>query len=141
MQACRTQHHDAGFLTMTDTARETRTIQKGEDLFREGEPGTEAYLIVDGYVSVWRMADDQRVDLGTRAEGDIVGEMSLIDDTNCSATVTAQSELVVQILTRDALHKMLSESPELVETILRQFMESLRSANEMLLMYSSRSSS
>ena len=122
---------------MTESKREIRTLANGEELFKEGDAGNEAYLITDGYVAIWRTEGDTRIDLGTRAEGEIVGEMSLIDTSDRSATVTAGSELVVEVITRDSMDAMLAGSPELLRTILHQFMESLRNGNEMISMYGS----
>ena len=59
---------------MSSTPPVEKKFSKGEDLFCEGGPGTEAYLLIEGYVTVWRMEGDNKVVLATRAEGDIVGE-------------------------------------------------------------------
>jgi len=116
----------------------TRRLKKGEILFKEGESGTEAYLIKDGYVSIWKIEEGKRVNLATKAEGEIVGEMALIDDTTRSATVTAESDVEVEIITSKELEALLSAAPQTLAAILHQLLESLRSANDMIAMYASR---
>lgn len=115
-----------------------RKLRKGEDLFKEGDKASEAYLIKSGYVSIWRTEDSRRVNLATKAEGEIVGEMALIDDTTRSATITAESDLEVEIITKKHLESMLSSAPETLAIILHQLLESLRCANDLIAMYASR---
>jgi len=113
-------------------------LQKGQNLFKEGENASEAYLIKSGYVSIWRLEDSKRVSLATKAEGEIVGEMALIDDTCRSATVTAESDLEVEVISKESLELMLAKAPETLSAILHQLLESLRSANDLISMYASR---
>lgn len=116
----------------------TKKLKKGENLFREGDIAREAYLIKNGYVSIWRTEDSRRVNLATKAEGEIIGEMALIDDTTRSATVTAESDIEVEIITKVQLETMLSNAPETLSVILRQLLESLRNSNDLIAMYVSR---
>mgnify|MGYP001588641977 CR=1 FL=1 len=117
---------------------EKKTFKQGEDLFKEGEQGREAYLIQNGFVSIWREQDGQKVSLATRGEGEIVGEMALIDDTVRSATVTAGSEVEADVITREVLLGFLDQSPPVLSVILHQLLESLRSSNDLLAMYATR---
>ena len=126
---------------MPKTALPVKKLKKGETLFKEGERGTEAYLIKTGYVSVWRIEESKRVNLATKAEGEIVGEMALIDDTTRSATITAESDIEVEVITKKQLRKMLSEAPDTLSAILHQLLESLRCANDLIAMYASRPAS
>ena len=116
----------------------TLTFKPGADLFKEGEAGTVAYVIRKGLVSVWRNEGGQRVHLAARCEGDVVGEMALLDNTTRSATCTAQDEVTVEVIDKATLDALLAESPETLRTILHQFFESLRAANDLIGMYASR---
>ncbi|MDD4871819.1 MAG: cyclic nucleotide-binding domain-containing protein [Kiritimatiellae bacterium] len=116
----------------------TKKLKKGENLFKEGETASAAYLIKNGYVSIWRTEGTKTINLATKAEGEIVGEMALIDDTTRSATVTAGCDVEVEIITRAQLDNMLSKAPETVGVILHQLLESLRCANDLIGMYASR---
>jgi CRP-like cAMP-binding protein len=113
-------------------------LKPGEDLFREGEPGSEAYLIRSGLVGIWRQEGSRRVNLAARCEGQIVGEMALLDDSPRSANVTAERATELSVITRSELQALLGESPGLMSTILMQLLESLRSANDLIAMYASR---
>lgn len=126
---------------MPKTDIPTRLLRKGDVLFREGETGTEAYLIKNGYVSVSKMDKGKRVNLAAKAEGEIVGEMALIDDTTRSATVVAESDIEVVIITKKELEDMLAGSPKTLAAIIHQLLESLRCANDIIAMYASRPTS
>ena len=123
---------------MDPSALEKRTFKQGEHLFEEGESGTEAYLIQDGFVTIWREQDGQKISLATRGEGEIVGEMALIDDTVRSATVTAGSDVEADVITRPVLVSILDKAPPVLSTILHQLLESLRTSNDLLSMYAAR---
>ncbi|MBN2301240.1 MAG: cyclic nucleotide-binding domain-containing protein [Lentisphaerae bacterium] len=126
---------------MSDPKLETKIFERGNNLFKEGEPATEAYIIKSGYVTVWHEdSDGTKTALGTRAEGEIVGEMGLIDDVPRSATVTAQDRVLVEVITRAQLETMLKDVPDALSTILHQLIESLRCCNDMLAMYVSQAS-
>jgi CRP-like cAMP-binding protein len=105
---------------------------------KEGDAGTEAYRITQGYVTIWKTEDGQRVNLATRGEGEIVGEMALIDEVPRSATVTADDALEVEVITKADLDAMMEASPEVLKAILEQLMESIRCANDLISMYASR---
>ena len=116
----------------------TRTLKKGEILFREGEEASEAYLIRKVYVSIWRTEDSKRINLATKAEGEIIGEMALIDSTTRSANVTAESDVQVDVIYRTQLYAELENAPTTITVILHQLLESLRCANDLIAMYASR---
>ena len=123
---------------MTDQTFETRTFASGDVIIREGETGSEAYLIESGYVTVTTGDDTQPVALGTRAEGEIIGEMALLDDSPRSATVTAADEVSVRVLRRDQLDRLLNDVPETLQILFHQMLESLRTSNDLIAMYASR---
>jgi CRP-like cAMP-binding protein len=111
-----------------------RTFESGQIVSKEGDPGGEAYLIREGYVTIWKMDGDRKVELATRGPGEIIGEMSLIDDRPRSASVTAKGKVVAEVITRNELKEMLSHSPEPLIHILRQLLERLRDTNELATM-------
>ncbi|OGV66391.1 MAG: hypothetical protein A2498_06305 [Lentisphaerae bacterium RIFOXYC12_FULL_60_16] len=123
---------------MTSNGLVTRRFARGDLVFRDGDQAQEAYRIVEGFVSIWRDNHGERVNVGTRGDGEIIGEMALLDDTVRSANVTAESDLVVEVITPDVLQSLLDGSPAVLAAILHQLLESLRTANDMLGEYQSR---
>ena len=79
-----------------------RTLQAGENLTRQGETGTEVYLVLDGLI---RVAVDGRVlgELGPKA---VVGERSLLEGGTRTATLTATTPVQVAIADASALNRV-----------------------------------
>jgi hypothetical protein len=78
--------------------RRVRTLVVGEDLFRQGDPGGEVALLLDGVVEVLR---DGRllVEIGP---GAVLGERALLEGAR-TATVRAVTPLTVALIAGDAL--------------------------------------
>lgn len=114
-----------------------KTFEAGQEIVKEGDLGTEAYLIKSGQVSVWREREGEKVHLAMKCEGEIVGEMSLLDETECSASVTADTDVEAEVITREDMEQMLKDAPDVLSTIVHQLMESLRTADDLVAMYSS----
>lgn len=123
---------------MSSAAVEIKRFKTGDIIFSEGDTGEEAYLIRSGFVSVTRREDGRDVALGTRSEGEIIGEMALIDSTVRSATVVASQDVDVEVISMDNLEARLEGAPETLKVILYQLVESLRCANDLIGMYASR---
>ena len=119
----------------------TKTFESGQTLFREGDPGTEAYLIRSGYVSINKIEGAKTVELAARGPGEIIGEMALIDDKPRSATVLAKTKVEAEVITRSDLKTMLTNSPKPLITILHQLLVRLRDANELAASYAADSNS
>lgn len=112
-----------------------KSFDVGQTIFAEGDTGSEAYLVRSGYVSICKQDGDQKIELATRGPGEIMGEMALIDDKPRSATVTAKTQVEVEIITRKDLKTMMSSTPEPVVLILHQLLARLRDTNDLAASY------
>ena len=77
-----------------------REFGRGDVLAQEGQPGSEFYIVTEGFVevSISGGAEDSRVVVNL-GKGQIIGEMSLVDSGPRSATVRAISDpTVVQVI-------------------------------------------
>jgi len=74
-----------------------KQLQPGKILFREGDEGSEAFLILSGCIEVYKIIDGKQISLAKLGRGDILGEMSLIDKQPrmASARATEPTELTV----------------------------------------------
>ena len=114
-----------------------KTFKKGAVIFEEGDDGNEAYVVKSGYVTILKADGDALVELATRGPDEIVGEMALIDDSPRSATLSAKTDLELEIITRKDLKDMMAQLPDAIGTMIRQLLERLRDANELVAMNSS----
>ena len=94
-----------------------RGFAPGQDLLREGEQGIGLYVVTKGEVEVLRPEDGEQVMLALLRAGEVVGEMSLLDDTPVSATVRARTNVSSLFLPRERFDDLLAEMPAMREQL------------------------
>lgn len=105
-------------------------IPAGVRLFKEGDPGTGAYLIESGRVDLTKVVRGQDVLLATAVDGEIIGEMALIDGQPRSATATTASETVVTTIPAAHFRAHLSTLDPVAQALLRKFVRIIRNGND-----------
>lgn len=83
---------------------EPRSFPAGTEVTREGEPGLEFFVVVQGDAVAAVEGDE----VGRIGPGGFFGEMALIDGGERVATVTAEHELRVLVLGRHEFNEMLA---------------------------------
>ncbi len=87
----------------------------GRVLMREGAPGRELVIIVDGEVSV----DRDGTPIGTLRAGDFVGELALVTGRPRSATVTAATDLQALVVDRISFERLLRDVPTIAVKVMK----------------------
>ena len=90
-------------------------VPAGRVLCEEGDRGREFFVLVEGKVVVARKG--RRV--ATLGAGDFVGEISLLEPTPRTATVTAKTPLRFFVLTPKDFRRVLDENPSVERKVLR----------------------
>lgn len=109
-------------------------LGREETLFREGDTGREAYIIDSGNVRISR-GSEKEADESTLAilgRGDLLGELSLIDDKPRSAHATALTNVELIALDRDDFLNGLKEQPCRMQDMLELFAARIRRADELI---------
>lgn len=99
-------------------------IPEGKVLAREGEPGREFYVILDGKADV-EIGGKQVATLGA---GDFFGEMALLDQGPRVATVTAASDMEVAVLDPREFVSLIEKHPGVARKVLKTMASRLRQA-------------
>lgn len=109
----------------------------GTDICVEGEEGHEAFLISKGLVDITRTDGeiDEKLHLATLGEGEMFGELALIDDQTRSATVTAKTNIELMVLSRDVFWDKLHQDPEYLKSLLKVLTHRIRDADQRALVY------
>lgn len=89
-------------------------VADGSVLCREGRPGREFFVIIDGKATVTRGGRN----LATLGSGDFFGELALLDNTQRDATVTATGPLSVFVMTASEFNAVLKSSPSVTRKLL-----------------------
>ncbi|MBB4287767.1 cyclic nucleotide-binding domain-containing protein [Roseospira goensis] len=91
----------------------------GEVLMQQGEPGDDAYVIVEGTAEVLVETDEGEQVVAERVSGDLIGELALLCDAPRSATVRAQTPLEVLRISRDVLFRLIEDNPQVGASLTR----------------------
>lgn len=109
----------------------TRRVRAGEIIIREGDEGSEGYLIVSGAVEVHKAAPGGDLPLAVLGKNDVFGEMAMIDEKPRSASVVALEDCELLVVTRERFVEVMRERPEALVPYLRSLFERLRVANQL----------
>ena len=94
----------------------------GEEIFREGDVADALYLVASGRVQVIRAA----AVVAELGEGEVFGEMALLDPAPRSATVRAATDVVLLRIRREDFQDLLSEELEVARAVIRVLARRLR---------------
>lgn len=109
--------------------RHGRVYPAGTVLFREGEPGTEMYVLQSGVVRITRQLRDVEKLLATLGPGEFFGEMAIISNRPRTATAEVVSEARVLVIDARTFEAMVRSSAEIAVRLIHKFAERLAEAN------------
>lgn len=92
-------------------------IAAGSAIITQGEQGQGLFLLASGDVEVSKDEAGYRIPLATLHAGDVFGEISLVQDSPTTATVTALTNVSVLFLHRDIFQKLLTVVPAIREYV------------------------
>jgi CRP/FNR family transcriptional regulator, cyclic AMP receptor protein len=96
-------------------------VDAGKALTREGQSGSEFFVIVDGEVSVTKSGQEIR----TLGPGDFFGEISLVSREPRTATVTATSPVRALVITDRSFRRLLDDAPRVQTKVMEAMAERL----------------
>lgn len=115
-----------------------KDFKSGEVIIKENDFGELSYLITQGRVRVSKKMEEEDVNICDLNNGDIFGEMSIIDDKPRSATITAIEDTTVRIIHRDLFFTLLQQKHGFAVNILKILFERLRKADSTIAMLKSK---
>lgn len=113
-------------------ARFGRKVKAGEAIFREGEPGKEAFLLQDGRVRILKRVRLVDRSLHLVRPGDLFGEAALLEAGPRNATAVALVDGVVLALDPATLRSLVEHYPAIALRIVEQLVRRLREAEEQI---------
>ena len=100
-----------------------RRYLAGDVIIREGDTGSDAFIISSGVCDVFKgVPDGRRQFIRSMGPGDAFGELSVLTRMPRSATVVAQTDVTLRLVTREALDRELKRNP-----VLASFMSAVAS--------------
>ena len=108
----------------------TRDYPKNTFILSAGDKADSLYIILTGSVKVSIVdIDGKEVILSLLEQGDIFGEMALIDDHPRSADIVTRGPCELMMIRKDDFRKCLAESPALSMQIMLGLVQKLREAD------------
>lgn len=92
----------------------TRTYPKDTMIFAETMPGKELYIIQKGSVKITKIADDNEQLLAVLKQGDIFGEMALIENKPRSASAIAFEDATLLAVNKENFSRMVTSQPQII---------------------------
>lgn len=112
---------------------EALKYKKGEPIFCEGDKSGCAYIIEFGSVEVYKsLPNGERQFLGVLSQGDIFGELGLIDGLPRSATVRALDNCRIRKISGETFALLAKKNPRALVPILKILTSRLRQTLRMV---------
>ena len=109
---------------------ERLAFDAGAVLFKEGDRGDSAYLILKGKVDVSVSSPSGPVVVAHLGDSAFVGEMALLCDMPRTATITAVEPLDTLRIKKDLFFQMLRDLPQMTLELMRELAVRLHNANK-----------
>lgn len=87
------------------------TFKSNELILKEGTNNTTIYTIMSGEVSITSTIGDHEMELHRLGVGEVIGEMSFIDNDPVSADVIARGEVTVSAIDTEMLAQYILKDP------------------------------
>lgn len=99
-------------------------VPAGKTLIKQGDPGRECFVIADGRASA-KIRGKGTYPLGP---GSCFGEMSLLDNELRSATVTAETDMQVLVLSSREFSRLIASVPNVALRVMASLAKRVREA-------------
>jgi signal transduction histidine kinase len=121
----------AGELELVRQAAREVAFANGEVIFKEGDEGNGIYLVKSGQVQISALVGQgDRRPISTLGEGEVFGEMAIVDDHQRSASASADGEnAAAYFIPRSDMLALLEKSPILSRNLVREITGRLREFN------------
>ena len=108
-------------------------LKPGEILFHAGEPGESLFMVRSGSIELFiKDTAGQKIVLTIAEEGDLFGELSLLDSGPRTATAIALTDVELLVLDRDDLLLLFQKRPDAALNMLAAMSAMTRKADELL---------
>jgi CRP-like cAMP-binding protein len=101
------------------------SYRPGEILFRQGDPGDAAYVVLEGTADILAEVNGGMIKVAEVADNSIVGEIAILCDVSRTATVKASAPLEALRIRKDDFLKLLADYPDAMFEILRSLAQRL----------------
>lgn len=117
---------DPGKLKLLAFASNRKIYNEGQDLFKQGDAGDSAFVVVSGEAEIIVHTDKKEVIVATVGANEIIGEISILCEIPRTATVRANKPLEVLKIKKEHFLGLISQVPELGIEVMRELASRLQ---------------
>ncbi len=110
----------------------TVEFSAGDYVFREGDLGTEMYILHEGRVEILKAMKGDEKQLAVLEKGDFFGEMAILEDLPRTASARALTPVKVLHINGSTFDQMLRSNPEIAVRMMRKLSRRLRETDRLL---------
>ncbi|MFA5110431.1 MAG: Crp/Fnr family transcriptional regulator [Desulfobaccales bacterium] len=101
-------------------AARRKPYRKGQEVFAQGDPATQMFLIKAGRVKLSKItAEGNEITLDIRKAGDFLGESMLIEEADYPLTALCLVDTLICGFTRAGFEKLVLENPQIGLTVIK----------------------
>lgn len=128
------QNIEASKLKLLAFTSERLNFGADDVLFRQGEMGDAAYIVIEGEADVVIENKDNGTEavVATLGANSILGEIAILCDVPRTATVRAKTELTALKVSKDVFFRLVLDFPQMAVEIMRELAARLERMNQML---------
>jgi CRP-like cAMP-binding protein len=113
--------------------RQLRFCNQGDVIFKENDPGTEMYVIIQGQVEIRKATGPSSAKtLTILQKGDLFGEMAIIDKLPRSASAVAVEPTRLLVFNEKLYESMVALNPDFARKMNKVLSERIRRANAII---------
>jgi CRP/FNR family transcriptional regulator, cyclic AMP receptor protein len=111
---------EIGKLKLMAFASERLSYGPGDVIVREGDEPDAVFVVLSGSVDVMRNGSEGPIHVAKLGEGAIVGELSVLCDSQRSASIVATSDVLMLKIEKGVFLDMFMHSPQLAMAVTRE---------------------
>jgi CRP-like cAMP-binding protein len=108
---------------------QSKKYKAGEVIINEGEENRDLYILSEGVLEVSVQDESQKIVVSEIASPEILGEISFLNGTPRTATVSAKTDVEIFILSYEKAQQELSEIPTWFRMVLLAFTNRMKSCD------------
>lgn len=123
---------EASKLKLLAFTSERIAFESGQVLFRQGDAGDAAYIIIEGEAEVLVNGASGPIQVAVLGRNEIVGEIAILCDVPRTATIRALQRLVCLRISKDLFLRLINEFPQIAVAVVRELASRVEAGNQKL---------